>query len=237
MKLKLLYFFLIFAIVSCSSTDKKDTETPEALFAKGQELEKDDRIDEAIKKYSDVKNKFPYSKLAAQAELAIGDAYFKQESFPEAQAAYVTFRELHPKHPQIAYVIYRVGLSIFNQLPETIDRDLTLASQAIIIFEEVIKNYSTSEYVQDAQKKKDDCLKMLAEKEVYIANFYYKKGHFDTAYKRYLASYNKSGVSGFNQESLEFAIATADKVGAAQIKETFATKLREKQEAGEEKKK
>jgi outer membrane protein assembly factor BamD len=235
MKLKLLYFFLIFAIISCSSTDKKDSETPEALFAKAQELEKDDRLEEAIKKYGDVKNKFPYSKLATQAELAIGDAYFKQESYPEAQAAYVTFRELHPKHPQIAYVIYRVGLSVFNQLPETIDRDLTLANQAVVIFDEIIKNYSTSEFVEDSQKKKEGCLKMLAEKEVYIANFYYKKGHYDTAYKRYLESYNKSGASGFNQESLEFAVATADKVGSAQLKETFSTLLHEKLKSGEEK--
>lgn len=235
MKLKLLYFFLLFALISCSSADKKDSETPEALFAKAQELEKDERLEEAIKKYNDVKNKFPYSKLAAQAELAIGDTYFKQESFPEAQAAYMTFRELHPKHPQIAYVIHRIGMSVFNQLPDTIDRDLTLANQAIGSFEEVIKNYPSSEYVAEAQKKKDACLKMLAEKEVYIANFYYKKGHYDTAFKRYLESYNKNGVTGFDKEALEFAVATADKVGNTQIKETFANKLREKQDAGEEK--
>jgi outer membrane protein assembly factor BamD len=234
MNIKLLYFFLIFALVHCSTTDKKDSETPEAIFAKAQELEKEDRLEEAIKKYNDVKNKFPYSKLASQAELAIADTYFKQESFPEAQASYVTFRELHPKHPQIAYVIYRIGLSVFNQLPETIDRDLSLANQAITIFEEVIKNYSTSEYIPGAQKKKDICLKMLAEKEVYIANFYFKKGHYETANKRYLESFNKHGIIGFNTESLEFAIASADKVGATQSKDIFTTKLHEKKTEAQE---
>lgn len=235
MKLKLFYFLFCLTVISCSSADKKDTETAEAYFTRAQELEKDDRFEEAIRKYNDVKNKFPYSKLAIQAELAIADAHFKQESYPEAQAAYASFRELHPKHTQIAYVIYRTGLSVFNQLPETIDRDLTLANQAIIIFDEIIKNYSATEYVTDAEKKKEDCLKKLAEKEVYIANFYYKKGHYDSAYKRYLETYNKTGTLGFNTESLEFAIATTSKVGTTSIKETFESKLREKRSNGGEK--
>jgi outer membrane protein assembly factor BamD len=233
MKLKSVYFLMFMTIISCSSADKKDTETAEAYFTKAQEYEKDDRIEEAIRKYNDVKNKFPYSKLAIQAELAIADAHFKQESYPEAQASYASFRELHPKHPQIAYVIYRTGLSVFNQLPETIDRDLALANQAIIIFDEVIKNYSETEYLNDTQKKKENCVKMLAEKEVYIANFYYKKGHFDSAYKRYLEIYGKSGTLGFNAEALEFAVATATKVGTTSMKDTFESKLREKLNAGE----
>ena len=122
---------------ACSSTDKIDTATAEGAFKLAEKYEKDERYDEAITYYSDVKNKFPYSSLATAAELKIADIEFQRENFPEAESAYKVFREFHPTHEKSDYVIYRLGLSIFNQLPPTTDRDLSLAAVAIENFDTV----------------------------------------------------------------------------------------------------
>ncbi|MCB0369258.1 MAG: outer membrane protein assembly factor BamD, partial [Bdellovibrionales bacterium] len=171
-RLSILCTVLMSLFLSACSTDEKKTNTAEATFAAAQEFENDERYDEAIRKYTEVKNKFPYSQFAIKAELAIADVYFKEESFGEAQINYQTFRELHPKNPKIDYVIFRIGLSYYNQLPETIDRDLSFAHDAMASFDEIIEKYPNSSFVSEAKEKKKEALKKLAAKEDYVGDFY-----------------------------------------------------------------
>lgn len=172
-------------ISACASTEQIDTSTAEGAYKLAERYEKDERFEEAVIKYTEVKNKHPYSRFALMAELKIADVQFTRESYIEAQYAYQTFKDLHPKHPQIDYVTYRLGLSYFNQLPSTIDRDLSLAEKAILYFDEVMAAYATSQYAKEAGEKKSLALKMLAEKEMYIAEFYFKKKQFGSALGRY----------------------------------------------------
>ncbi|NUM59060.1 MAG: outer membrane protein assembly factor BamD [Bdellovibrionaceae bacterium] len=199
-------------LVSCASDEKK-TDTAESTFAVAQEFEKDERFDEAIRKYTEVKNKYPYSQFATKAELAIADVYFKEESFGEAQINYQTFRELHPKHPQIDYVVFRIGLSFYNQLPETIDRDLTYAHDAISAFDEVSEKFPMSSFVKEAKEKKEEALKKLAEKEAYVGDFYFKRQVFDSALLRYEFLISNYPQSQIEEKALARAYFSSVKVG------------------------
>jgi outer membrane protein assembly factor BamD len=80
---------------------------------------------------------------------------------------------LHPKHPKVAYAMFRIGLSYFNDLPSTVARDLTDASKAQDAFNEFLRRFPTDPNAADARKDLADCRKELAEKELYIANFYF----------------------------------------------------------------
>ncbi|PIS11176.1 MAG: outer membrane protein assembly factor BamD [Bdellovibrio sp. CG10_big_fil_rev_8_21_14_0_10_47_8] len=199
-------------LTSCSSNDKK-SDTAEGAFAIAQDYDKEERYEEAIKRYQEVKNKFPYSKYASMAELALADCYYKQESYAEAQVAYQSFKDLHPKHAQIDYVTYRLAMSFFNQLPSTVDRDLTLASSALIYFDEVLTQYPNSEYVKDAKEKKVATLKMLAGKEDYIAEFYFIREKYDSALNRYEELMKKYPGYGFDAKALSRAAVCAAKLG------------------------
>lgn len=196
----------------CASEDKK-SDTPEGLFAMAQEFEKDERYEEAIKRYTEVKNRFPYSAKAIEAELAVADVYYKQESFAESQINYITFRELHPKHPRIDYVIFRTAMSYYNQLPETIDRDLTLANDAINYFSELIVKFPNSEFVKEANEKKVDCYNKLAEKEAYVGEFYFKRKHFESALTRYENIIKRYAQTSTYPLALSQASICAKKVG------------------------
>lgn len=206
---------LIFTgIVACSTMDK-NSDTPEGAYAIAEEFDKDERYEEAIRRYTDVKNKFPYSSMATKAELAIADVYFKQESYPEAQVSYQAFRELHPKHPQIDYVMFRIGLSYFNQLPTSLDRDLTVAQEVLKSFDDLMKRYPDSKYINEAADKKLETLKMLAGKEEYIAYFYFKREMYDSALARYEGLISKYPKLGYDEKALYGAAVSADKVGDA----------------------
>lgn len=214
----------LFGYVACSSIDK-NSNTPEGAYALAEDFEKGDRYEEALRRYNDVKNKFPYSNFATKAELAVANVYFKQESYPEAQVAYQSFRDLHPKHPQIDFVTFRVGLSLFNQLPTTIDRDLSLANETINSFTDLIKNYPRSEFISEAREKRDATLKMLASKEEYIADFYFKREIYDSALGRYEGLYQKYSGLGFDLKALSRAALSAQYVGDTAKAKKYAALL------------
>lgn len=196
--------------VGCSTTEH-DQNTAEGLFASAQEFEKNDRFEIAAQKYNEVRNKFPYSSLALKAELAVADVHFKQEDYAAAQVSYQSFRELHPTHAQIDFVTFRIGLSYYNQLPETVDRDLSLALDAIHTFDDVIQKYPKSEYVAEAIEKKNDSLKKLAGKEDYIGDFYFKRGLYESALPRYEGLFEKYPGQGFDEKALARAAISAHK--------------------------
>jgi len=206
----------------------KNSTTPDGAFAIAEEFDKDERYEEAIRRYTEVKNKFPYSNFATKAELAVADVYYKQESYPEAQVSYQAFRELHPKHPQIDYVVFRIGMSYFNQLPSTLDRDLTVAGEVIASFNELMKNYPNSQYINEAAEKKLTTVKMLAGKEDYIAHFYFKREMYESALPRYEGLIAKYPGVGFDEKALYGAVASANKIGDSFKTKKYMDELRKK---------
>jgi outer membrane protein assembly factor BamD len=219
--LKLLFFSLIATLNFSCSLEEKVGDTPEAAFKIAQDFEKSDRLQIAIQRYSDVKNKFPYSALATEAELAIADIYFKMEDFAEAQVSYQNFREFHPKHPKVDYAIFRAGLSYFQQLPDSIDRDLTLANDAIYSFNELIKKFPESTFKSEAEDYRRKAFIMLNEKELYIADFYFKNKMFDSALNRYEMSYKKFSGFGLDARSVVGAIRSARELNDTQKEKRY----------------
>ena len=211
-------------LVGCSSEEKK-ADTPEGAFAIAEDFAKEDRFDIAIQKYTDVRNKFPYSPFALKAELAIADTYYKKESFPEAQISYQSFRDLHPTHPKIDYVIFQIAMSYYSQLPETVDRDLTLAHDAISAFDEIITRYPKSEHFVVSQEKKNECLKKLAEKELYIAEFYFKKNQCDSALPRLEGLLKNYPRLGLEPGALKLAGICAHKLNLPEKTRGFFSRL------------
>jgi outer membrane protein assembly factor BamD len=203
---------VVLTFVGCSSTPDIDTSTPEGAYKLGEKYEKDERFEEAIAQFSTVKNKFPYSKLATEAELKIAEIHFAREEFVEAQSAYQVFKEMHPAHAKIDYVTFRLGLSFFNQLPGTIDRDLAVAERSILYFDEVVQSYSQSAYVKDAKEYKTKALKMLAEKEFYIGHFYFIRDYYDSALTRFEGLLEKYPGLGFDAKALYGAAYSAFKI-------------------------
>ena len=221
----LVLILICFHFLACASSDK-NAETPEGVFAIAQEYEKDDRFEEAIRRYQEVKNKFPYSNWAAKAELAIADVHYKDESYAEAQVAYQAFKELHPKHPQIDFVSFRIGMSFYKQLPDSIDRDMTLGHEAVTAFDEVLKNYPRSEYIKESQDNKNDTLKRLAAKEDYIGNFYFIREKYLASFRRYEGLLNTYPGRGFDAIALSRAAISAHKTEQADKAQTYLKKLK-----------
>ena len=144
----------------------------------------------AIEKLNNIRSKYPYSYYAVDAELLNAEILFLQSNYAEAAAAFLVFKNFHPKSPKSDHVLWMIGESYYKQLPPTYDRDLSGAFKAIESFEELVQYYPNTEYMEKAQIRIKKCKKLLSLKQQYIANFYYKTKVFDSARFRYLEILN-----------------------------------------------
>lgn len=184
--MKILSFSLLFVILACSS-DKPDGKTEaEILYKEALELIAAERFILATEKLNQIKTQHPYSFYATPAELLQADVLFEQENFVEAAAAFLLFRDFHPKHEKIPYVVFKIAEAYYKQIPDTIDRDLEPAVEAIRYYDEVVQKYGDSSYAMDAKNRIDKSKKMLRQKDQYIADFYFKTKEWSAARYWYL---------------------------------------------------
>jgi len=172
--------------VGCASDGPEGKTEAEKLFKEAQELIKSERFILANEKLNLIKTQHPYSFYATPAELLQADILFEQENYIESAAAYMLFRDFHPKHEKSAYVIFKIAESYFKQIPDTVDRDLEPALESIKYYEEIVQKYSDSSFIKDAEVKVIKAKKMLREKDLYIADFYFKTDKFSAAKYWYL---------------------------------------------------
>jgi outer membrane protein assembly factor BamD len=180
------FVIVLMIAVSCSTDAPKGKTEAEVLFKEAQELIQAERFILATEKLNQIKTQHPYSFYATPAELLQADVLFSQENYVEAAASYLLFRDFHPKHEKIPYVVYRIAESYYKQIPDTIDRDLEPAVEAIKYYDEVIQKYGDTSYAKDAKKRIDKCFGMLRQKDQYIADFYFKTKEWSAARYWYL---------------------------------------------------
>lgn len=178
-------FLLLVILVSCSSPKPAGKTEAESLYLEANQLIEKKRYIAAIEKLNQLKTQHPYSYYTVPSELRLADVYFMQENFEESATAYLMFRDLHPKHEKLDYVIYKIAESYDKQTPSTHDRDLSSAQEAIKYYQELLGKYATSPYIEPSKQRIEVIKDKLLKKEKYIADFYFKTKNYEAALWRY----------------------------------------------------
>jgi outer membrane protein assembly factor BamD len=155
-----------------------------ALYEKGLALYKKKKYSSALEVFNELKGTFPgEDPYYTWAELKVADCYFFKKEYTEAIGLYEEFKKFHPFHGEIPYVIFQIGLSYFKQM-KSIDRDQGATRKALSNFELLIANYPPSVFTEKSREKVKICRERLAENELYIAKFHYKKKKYQGAKAR-----------------------------------------------------
>jgi outer membrane protein assembly factor BamD len=175
---------LIVSSGGCSSTPIDESD-PASLLKDAEEDIESDHYQIAIDKLRTIKNKFPYSKYAVDAQLRIADVFYLQEAYGDAAASYEAFRDLHPRHEKTPYAMFKIGKSHLHDAPRNVARDLIPAQKALSAFNDFISRYPTAPEATEAKEDISQLRNLLAEKEFYIGDFYFKRDYYDSAKPRY----------------------------------------------------
>ena len=191
--------------------EDEDEETPTELMDEGLERFNSGSFESAIESFQKIKDRYPYSKFAVEAELKMADALYERALFEEAYEAYGEFEKLHPKNPKIPYVIFQRGMCDFEQ-SSTIDREQSHIYKAKEEFERLIKRYRRSPYAKKASKKIRECYASLADHELYVGHFYFRTEKYQAAMDRYLYLIEHYPDLGQYYEALDYIKLCKEKI-------------------------
>lgn len=198
--MKKIIFILFCALIvnSCAVKDysPKNFEkyTAKQILAGGKQALVKKDYSEAAKYFEAIDAIYPYSPEARQGQLDIIYAYYKAEDYASALAAASRYIHLYPEGSHTDYAYYMKGVvnfdknrTVFQKLyprkPENID--VSNLQAAFADFSELIKEFPRSRYANDAERRMVYIRNMLAEHELYIARFYFKR-------KAYMAAINRA---------------------------------------------
>lgn len=181
----------------------------EAKYELGQ-----DEYEKAVGYLEKLEARFPYGQYAAQAQLDVAYAYYRDHEPVLALAAAERFIRLHPTHPFVDYAYYLKGLIHFNVKRGTFDwllganvdysdRDPKMMRQSLLAFRDLIKRFPDSKYAPDAQQRIAYLINLMAKYEIHVANHYYKN-------KAYVATVNRAK---YVLENFQTTPSTEDALG------------------------
>ena len=159
-------------------------DTAQELYENAGDAMRDKKYGTAAEYYTKIKDNYPFSPYALEAELSLGDAYFLDGKYAEASEAYKEFESLHPRHEAIPYVLYQIGMSELKTFI-SVDRPTTMIQQALEYFNRLQELYPDSEYATKAGGEIHNCRKLLAEHELYLGDMFWQMKKYGSAWKRY----------------------------------------------------
>lgn len=172
---RVLALAVLVAFAACGK-DKVKVAPPDELYRQATQDFVEGNYGIAIQTYKYLLDHYPLDERAEEVELRIAEAHFADEAYPEAIAAFSDFQRMHPTSPRLPEVEYNIGKAYMAQM-DTIDRDLNAAANAHARFESVILRYPESEYAKQARVQLREVREHLAARELYVAQFYLKRGN------------------------------------------------------------
>ena len=163
----------------------RQPETPESLYNKGLGQMKRGYLDEAIISFEKVRNHFPFNQYSVLAELRVADALFERQAYLEAVDAYLRFQKLHPRHPEVDYVVYRTARAEFKLAPVVPQRDQSHSSRGLRRLRNFETRFPESQYMGAVEKLRAKALNRLARASIQVGNFYFKQKEWGAAERRY----------------------------------------------------
>jgi outer membrane protein assembly factor BamD len=139
---------------------------------------------EAAKKFTELGKQYPSSDWAQKGLLMTTYAQFQAGAFTDAETSAERYLKDYPKSSDDAYVAYLQANSYYEQIPD-ISRDQESAAKAYELFQDLVKKYPNSEYVEDAKFKIQVTADQLAGKEMSIGRFYLNRNNYTAAINRF----------------------------------------------------
>jgi outer membrane protein assembly factor BamD len=199
------------AAAGCSG-DKVKVAPPDELYRQATQDYVEGNYGISIATYKYLLDHYPLDDRAEDVELRIAEAHYADGAYPEAIAAFSDFQRMHPTSPRLPEVEYNIGKAYMAQM-DTIDRDLNAAANAHARFESVILRYPKSEYANRAREDLHEVREHLAARELYVAQFYLRKGNHSAGRTRVatlLATYPETTAAS---EAIALVAADARETG------------------------
>jgi outer membrane protein assembly factor BamD len=183
----------LLALAGCGNNPRQALGNAEKLYEMAKRASDNGNYKDAIVYYEQLEARFPFSNPARQGQLDLMYAYYKNREPESAIDQADQFIRENPAHPRVDYAYYIKGLVQFERNPNFLERwfnaDLSYrppidARKSFQAFQTIVERYPNSEYVDDSRKRMIFLRNRLAAYEVYVADYYLKRGAWVGAINR-----------------------------------------------------
>ncbi|HEV8313561.1 MAG TPA: outer membrane protein assembly factor BamD [Burkholderiaceae bacterium] len=226
-------------LAGCGSTKlKEDPNSPEAvekLYADAKEDIANGSLEPAIKKLERVEGRAAGTMLAQQAQLDLAYAHYKSGERPEALATLDRFIKLHPSSPALDYALYLRGVVNFNDnlgilgdlaRQDLSERDQQASRDAYQSFRQLVDQFPQSKYSDDARVRMDYIVNALAEYELHVARYYFRRGAYVAAANRAKQAVTEFQQAPATEEALYIMARSYDRLGLETLRDDADRVLR-----------
>ena len=140
-------------------TEDQQDWSANKFYTEAKEKLNEGNYSAAIKLYESLEARYPYGRIAQQAQLETAYAYYKNEEPASAITAADRFIKLHPNHVNVDYAHYIRGLSNFNDnwgmmgflmkgplKQDMSERDSKASRESFENFKELVTRFPESKY-------------------------------------------------------------------------------------------
>jgi outer membrane protein assembly factor BamD len=227
---KLLVIALLSALAACSTTSKDEElrNSPEKLYAQAKEDLAAGSYEPAIKALEKVEGRAAGTLLAQQATLDLAYAQWRTSERVMAIATLDRFIKLHPSSPGMDYALYLKGLINFNDnmgflsnfsRQNISERDQQASRDSFQTFGQLVEQYPESRYASDGRARMDYIVNALAEYEVHVARYYYRRSAYVAAANRAQLAVRDYQRAPATEEALFIMAASYEQLGLQTLRD------------------
>ena len=231
-KIIIIFFTYFIFIVSCSKDIEKKSVIKEKsldlqvleVYQEGIKSLEDGDVFFAVKKFNEAEILFPQSTWAPKSALMAAYAYYSQDYYFDSIAELERFLKIYPKHKNLDYAYYLLGLSYYEQIVDE-TKDLNSILKAKEYFSIVIENFPNTEYAIDADFKVNLINDTLAAKEIYIGRYYLEKKKWISAINRFRTVVDNYETTIYTEEALHRLVEVYYTIGLTEEAKKYAQLL------------
>ena len=215
----------------CSSVevDKTAGMSPNKIYAEAKDEMSSGAYDKAVTLLEKLEGRAAGTPLAQQAQLDKAYARYKANEPAEALAALDRFMKQHPASTAIDYALYLKGIINFNDdlglfsfvtRQDISERDQKAAAkESFEAFKELVTRFPDSRYTPDARQRMTYIVNSLAQYEVHVARYYYRRGAYVAAINRAQTALAEYRAVPALEEALFITYKSYDALGLADLRD------------------
>lgn len=230
--LKFAAIALALSLSGCGLFPEKIDETKDwsasKLYSEARDELSVGNYEKAIQHFEKLEARYPFGTYAQQAQMEIAYTHYRQGDSAQALAAVERFIKLHPNHPNVDYMYYLRGLINFNDKVGFLDflskqdpseRDPKAARDAFESFKLLAERFPDSIYTKDAITRMKYLVNAMAQYEVHVAKYYYRRGAYLAAVNRAQLAVSEYREAPAVEEALFIMVKCYDALDLSELRD------------------
>ncbi len=185
------YVVVLFIIVTgCSGSGRISHDSPRNAYEKGVNYFERGRYGRAAEYFQGV---FDYGRThewAADAQLNLARAHYKNRDYILAASEYSRFAEIYRTDERVADAEFERAMTFYERSPK-IELDQSTTRQGVEVFNLYIQRYSDHDSVSVAMQRVGELRRKLADKQFHAAKLYERRGLYEAAALSYELLFDK----------------------------------------------